>query len=179
MIAAAPKMRALIQDLITLVANNAATPDVLRGLARRAATLELELRDLHGDEAAKMRKPSSPPADAPPARAPQVTPSPTPQDLRASSLSERMAALERELNLSPRTPAFTPTPSKDATPSPRVAQDLRAPSLSERMVALERELNLRPRTPTSTPAPPRADPAPSRDPLQDAAPTNLMRRRPK
>ncbi len=122
MIAAAPKMRALIQDLITLIANDAATPEVLRGLARRAATLELELRDLHGDEAALAKLKSTPAAaEAPPARPPAavtpVTPPPTPQDFKAPSLSERMAALERELNLRPRAQAFTPAPRR-ATPTP-------------------------------------------------------------
>lgn len=128
MIAAAPKMRALIQDLITLIANGAATPEVLRGLARRAATLELELRDLHGDEAALAKLKSTPAVEAPPPRpTPPVTPvmpSPTPQDFRAPSLSERMAALERELNLRPRAQAFTasspraaPTPTPDSSDS--------------------------------------------------------------
>lgn len=122
MIAAAPKMRALIQDLITLIANDAATPEVLRGLARRAATLELQLRDLHGDEAALAKLKSTPAAaEAPPPRpaAPvtPVTPPPTPQDFKAPSLSERMAALERELNLRPRAQAFTPAPRAGPTPA--------------------------------------------------------------
>lgn len=201
MIAAAPKMRALIRDLITLIANDAATPEVLRGLARRAATLELELRDLHGDEAARMKKPLPSQADAAPPQAPARAPPIAPQDLQATSLSERMAALERELNLRPRAPAFTrappgsePGPSKDTTPSPQAEalkthatteaaspkpRDLRAPSLSERMAALERELNLRPRTPAPKPAPPRVDAGPSEDASQEPVATNFLRGRPK
>ncbi len=124
MIAAAPKMRALIQDLITLIANDAATPEVLRGLARRAAALELQLRDLHGDDAALAKLKSTPAAaETPPPPAPPVTPvtpPPTPQDFKAPSLSERMAALERELNLRPRAQAFTPAPPRAA---PKPAQD--------------------------------------------------------
>jgi len=88
-IAAAPKLRALAQELITLVAADGATPEAVRVLARRAAGIELELRDLHGEEAA--RSPTAPAADAPP---------PAP-NLQAPSLSERMAALERELKLRP------------------------------------------------------------------------------
>lgn len=120
MIAAAPKMRALIQDLLTLVANNAATPEVLRGLARRAATLELELRDMHGEEAVRSKPTPAPAAEQPPAPAPAPPPaySPTQDAFRAPSLSERMAALERELNLRPRAPsAFAPAPRSSAPPS--------------------------------------------------------------
>lgn len=122
MIAAAPKMRALIQDLITLVANGAATPEVLRGLARRAATLELEFRDLHGDEAVRNKITPAPPAERPPPSAPRPNPtpeySPEQRGFRAPSLSERMAALERELNLRPRAPAaFAPAPRPNAPPA--------------------------------------------------------------
>lgn len=190
MIAAAPKMRALIQDLITLVANNAATPQMLRGLARRAATLELELRDLHGDEAALAKTKSTSEAEVPPA-VPVPTPSPAPQDLKAASLSERMAALERELNLRPRASGvFTPAPSR-AAPAPSTdparssspsspTRDFKASSLSERMAALERELSLRPRaSEVFAPRSRRTDPAAAKDPAQDSIPTNFLRGRPK
>lgn len=195
MIAAAPKMRALIQDLITIVANGAATPEVLRGLARRAATLELELRDLHGDEAALTKGKTPPKVEEPPPRATTArTPSPSPQDFRSPSLSERMAALERELNLRPRasgafapaSPRADPRPPKDqpppepATASSPVPQDFKASSLSERMAALERELNLRPRAAdVFTRTPRRAAPATFEDPAEDPVPTNLLRGRPK
>lgn len=92
-IAAAPKLRALAQALITLVAADEATPEAVRGLARRAASIELELRDLHGEEAARAAPTVSSAADAPP---------PAP-NLQAASLTERMAALERELKLRPAT----------------------------------------------------------------------------
>jgi len=87
-IAAAPKMRALIQELITLVATNGATPEALRVMARRAASIELELHDMHGGGAGGRTS-----------GAEQATP-PSP-NLNASSLAERMAALERELKLRP------------------------------------------------------------------------------
>lgn len=93
-IAAAPKMRALMQELITLMAADGASPEALRGLARRAASIELELHDMHGGEAlggTSGAEPATPPSSAPP-------------NLNASSLAERMAALERELKLRP--PAF-------------------------------------------------------------------------
>ncbi len=129
MIAAAPKMRALIQDLITLVANGAATPEVLRGLARRAATLELEFRDMHGDEAVRTKPIPTPPAERPPAPAPRASPtpeySPDRQGFKAPSLSERMAALERELNLRPRAPsAFAPTPRPATPPSSDTSESI-------------------------------------------------------
>ncbi|ADG09758.1 hypothetical protein Cseg_1259 [Caulobacter segnis ATCC 21756] len=125
MIAAAPKMRALIQDLITLVANGAATPEVLRGLARRAATLELEFRDMHGDEAVRMKATPAPPAEQPPT--PAARPSSRPEystareGFKSPSLSERMAALERELNLRPRASgvfAAAPRPAAPASKEP-------------------------------------------------------------
>lgn len=106
-IAAAPKLRALAQELITLVAEGAA-PEALRGLARRAATIELELHDLPTD--AVKAAPAPPKVDSPP-------PSP---NLNAPSLSERMAALERELKA--RTPAF----SRADPPPPRKERDLPA-----------------------------------------------------
>ena len=129
MIAAAPKMRALIQDLITLVANGAATPEVLRGLARRAAPLELEVRDMHGDEAARTKPTPAPPAERPPPPAPRASPapeySPDRQGFKAPSLSERMAALERELNLRPRAPsAFAPAPRPAMPPSAETAESV-------------------------------------------------------
>lgn len=115
-IAAAPRLRALAQELITLVADGA-RPEALRGLARRAATIELELQDMQ-DAAAK-----EPP---PPAKTEVPPASP---DLRSPSLSERMAALEREL--SQRAPAFTradpvpPRTEREASPSPPAANFLR------------------------------------------------------
>lgn len=193
MIAATPKMRALIQDLITLVANDAATPQTLRGLARRAATLELELRDLHGDEAALAKAKSPPKAEpAPPAKAAPPVAAPPAQDLRATSLSERMAALERELNLRPRAQGvFTPAPEEAAasknslstsapSAAPKSSQDFKAPSISERMAALERELKLRPRTPSVFPSSPSRDAvAPHNDTSQDTSSLRFLRRRPK
>jgi hypothetical protein len=190
MIAAAPKMRALIQDLITLVANGATTPEVLRGLARRAATLELELRDLHGDQAVLAKAKAKTPrvTEAPPPRPPPTAAPPQPQqDFKATSLSERMAALERELNLRPRAQGvFTPAPPEAASATakdpaaPATPQDFKAPSLSERMAALERELNLRPRAPSVfTPATRRDASAAPQDPPQDVIRTNFLRRRPK
>ena len=93
MIAAAPKLRALVQELITLVAADGATPEALRGMARRAAGIELELHDTPDAAAGETR------------RAEQATsPSPAAPNLNAPSLAERMAALERELKL--RSPAF-------------------------------------------------------------------------
>lgn len=129
LIAAAPKMRALIQDLLTLVANDAATPQVLRGLARRAATMELELRDMHGEEAVRMKVTPPPPAEEPPAPPPTPQPaySPTQQGFRAPSLSERMAALERELNLRPRVEnALTRAPRAAKPVAPESSEDVSA-----------------------------------------------------
>ena len=104
-IAAAPKLRALAQELITLVADGA-TPEGLRGLARRAAAIELELRDLHGDS---VKAPPVPPRTDRPA----VSPS-----LNARSLSERMTALERELKQ--RAPAF----ARADPPPPRTEREV-------------------------------------------------------
>lgn len=116
MIAAAPRLRALAQELITLVADGA-RPEALRGLARRAATIELELHDMQ--EAAATVVPPVAEAESP-------ATSPT---LNAPSLTERMAALERELKL--RAPAFSradPVPSRTDhghPPSPPAANFLR------------------------------------------------------
>jgi len=107
-IAAAPKLRALAQELITLVADGAA-PEAMRSLARRAAAVELELHDLH-DEAVKA-SPAPPPSPAK-VDGPALSP-----DLNAPSLSERMAALERELKA--RAPAFA-----RAAPPPRAEREL-------------------------------------------------------
>lgn len=103
-IAAAPKLRTLVQELITLVAADGTTPEALRGLARRAATVELELRDLHGGAAARASAPS--PATTTPASA-------SPPDITSASLTERMAALERELNQRPAAATgVTPNPPR-------------------------------------------------------------------
>lgn len=107
-IAAAPKLRTLMQELITLVAADGATPEALRGIARRAASIELELHDMHGAEAAGAASGAEQAAP----------PSPAPPNLNASSLAERMAALERELKLRP--PAFG---SADPAP-PRAERSL-------------------------------------------------------